>query len=374
MMKSEKGFSLITLIITIIVIMILASTTIYVGMDTYNETVYTTFVKQMQFIQRKVDTLAGDENIEIGTTIADSGKKEQLEEVIANAVAGSEISNWDISSQNIRYFSKEDIQNALDIEEIDYNIIVNFDTREVVSEEGIEREGKKYYTQYNLPQGQKISQYDDEGIRNSREEATIFDDIIITRLDVVAENITIDNADGLNCTAVITNIGITNGTLQYKLNNDNWKTIDNNTKKGKDYAVQISKSGTYVFKLTDNTTASEYEISKYIEVINSPKKNVGLNISTLPEEYDYSNLEDSSNYAYYYESGIVRYLWVPRFAYKGNEIKFTRGTSNLATDGIYLDEDWQIPETFKDEVGNKLTGKWIAVSSTLGNNLLDLIK
>lgn len=374
MMKSEKGFSLITLIITIIVIMILASTTIYVGMDTYNETVYTTFVKQMQFIQRKVDTLAGDENIEIGTTIADSGKKEQLEEVIANAVAGSEISNWDISSQNIRYFSKEDIQNALDIEEIDYNIIVNFDTREVVSEEGIEREGKKCYTQYNLPQGQKISQYDGEGIRNSREEATIFDDIIITRLDVVAENITIDNADGLNCTAVITNIGITNGTLQYKLNNDNWKTIDNNTKKGKDYAVQISKSGTYVFKLTDNTTASEYEISKYIEVINSPKKDVGLNISTLPEEYDYSNLEDSSNYAYYYESGIVRYLWIPRFAYKGNEIKFTRGTSNLATDGIYLDEDWLIPETFKDDVGNKLTGKWVAVSSTLGNNLLDLIK
>lgn len=374
MMKSEKGFSLITLIITIIVIMILAATTIYVGMDTYNETVYTTFVKQLQFIQRKVDTLASNENIEIGTTITNSGKQEQLEDVIANAVAGNEITNWDITSQNIRYFSKEDIENVLDIEDIDYNIIINFDTREVISEQGIEREGKTYYTQYNLPQGQKISQYDDEGIQNSREETTIFDDIIITRQDVVAENITIDNADGLNCTAVIKNIGITNGTLRYRLNNEEWKTIDNNTKKGKDYAVQISKSGTYVFKLTDNTTTSEYENSKYVEVINSPKKDANLSISILPEEYDYSDLEDSSNYAYYYESGVVRYLWIPRFAYKGNEIKFTRGTSNLATDGNYLDETWEISETFKDEAGNKLTGKWIPINSTSGNNLLDLVE
>ena len=50
----------------------------------------------------------------------------------------NDISN--VLSDSKNNFSKEDIQSVLDIEDIDYNIIVNFDTREVVSEEGIERE------------------------------------------------------------------------------------------------------------------------------------------------------------------------------------------------------------------------------------------
>ena len=83
--------------------------------------------------------------------------------------------------QNIRYFSKEDVKNILDLDNIDYNIIVNFDTREVVSLEGIEYEDITYYTQYKLPQGQKVSQFDYEGIQENREGSTNFGEINITR-------------------------------------------------------------------------------------------------------------------------------------------------------------------------------------------------
>ena len=374
MIKNEKGITLIALIITIVVMLILLSTTAYVGIDTYKESKYTAFAMQMQIIQKKVDSLVSNENTEIGTIITKSGKQTAIEKTIVEAINGNEITNWNTELQNIRYFSKEDIRNILGIDNIDYNIIVNFDTREVVSLEGFKYEGKTYYTQYNLPQGQKVSQYDYEEVQENREDSTEFGDIIITRQSVEAENITIDDADGLNCTAVISNLGITNGTLKYKLNGGNWQTITNYTNEGKDYAVQISKSGTYIFKLIDNTSSSEYENSKYIEVVNTPKENTNLNITTLPEEYDYSDLTNSNNWAYYYENTLPEYLWIPRLAYKDDIIKFTKGTSNIATDDTYLDDTWNVSDIFIDDSGNKLTGIWVQVNSIYGNNLLDLIE
>ncbi|MBE5819659.1 MAG: hypothetical protein E7310_02385 [Clostridiales bacterium] len=394
MMKNEKGITLIALIITIIVMLILLSATAYFSVDTYKESVYTAFVMQMQIIQKKVDTLVSDNDTEIGIIITESSKKTEIEETIKKAKNGDEITNWDITLQNIRYFSKEDVKNILALDNIDYNIIVNFDTREVVSLEGIEYEGITYYTQYKLLQGQKVSQYDYEGIKENRERSTNFGEINITRQTVEAENVTIDNADGLNCTVVISDIGITNGTLKYKLKDEIWQTITNYTKAGKNYAVQISKSGTYVFKLIDNTTSSEYENSKYIEVVNKPQKDMNLSIEKLPDEYDYSDLTNSNNWAYYYQAGFPTYVWIPRLAYKTVyytdstytqtqeqesryerlEIKFTKGMSNVATDDTYLDKTWNISDIFIDESGNKLTGKWVQVNSTLGNNLLELIQ
>lgn len=392
MIKNEKGITLIALIITVIVMLILLSTTAYVGIDTYKESRIIAFVTQMQIIQKKVDTLVSDENTAIGTIISESGKQAEIEEAIANAIAENEITNWNTELQNIKYFSKEDIKN-LDIDNIDYNTIINFDTREVVSLEGIEYNGITYYTQYNLPQGQKITQYDYEGIQEDRRQSANFKEIIITRQRVEAENTTIDYSDGLNCTAVIQDVGITNGTLKYKLNDGSWQTITNYTKAGKNYAVQISKSGTYTFKLSDNTSSNEYEGSRYIEVVNKPKEDTTLSITELPEEYDYSDLENSSSWAYYYEAGFPNYLWIPRLAYKTVyytdntytqtqetessyekvKIKFTKGTSNIATDDTYLDEKWTISDIFIDDSENKLTGTWVQVNSTSGNDLLNLI-
>ncbi len=376
MIKNEKGITLIALIITIIVMLILVSTTVYVGLDTYRESTVTAFVTQMQIIQKKVDTLVSDGEIEIGTIINECSNKVEINNSINNAIVGNEITTWDTEAQNIRYFSKEDIKNILDIENIDYNIIVNFDTREVVSLEGIEYNNTTYYTQYNLLQGQKVSQYDYEEIEEQRNNSTILDsnDIIITRETVVAENITIDNANGLNCIVVIQNIGITNGTLKYKIGDNSWQTISNYTKKEKDYAVQVSKSGTYTFQLIDNASSSISEINKYIEVVNSPKKDQSLGITTITKKYDYSNLDNSENWAYSPQTGTVTHLWIPRLAYQDDTIKFTKGTTNIATDDTYLDDTWTISDVFIDNEGNSLTGIWVEVGSKTGNDLRDLIK
>lgn len=350
--KDNKGITLIALIVTIIVILILASVTTYTGINTYKNAQVNKFVTQMQLLQAKVDDLVETKTTEelnnIGLLPITTSQETNA---VVTAFKQEEITTADINKYKV--FTTDKILEILDVEDVESSIIINFETREIISTIGIEHEGKTYYTQYKLPGGQTI-------INNSNGDSSR--ELVGFYIGNDSDNYNTINLsiDGLNATVTIGNIQITNATLKYKEENSGyWTTITNYTEKGKEYIVNISREGNYTLKLEDNLNGeNSIETDETLIILtNKPKTEVEL------EPYNYAL--NPKNWAYA-EKNFITYVWIPRFVYKDNdeiEIKFVRGNSNTATDNTYLDDTWTTHEKFTTDDGEELTGIWIGVQS-----------
>lgn len=359
--KCNKGITLVALIVTIIVMLIIATTTIYIGKENIDNSRMVSFVAYMQTIQAKVDFIVEyDDYTKYGNTLTDSNKS-----VLQNILnSDNESFATTVDSTYLRYFDSNNIKNDLEIDNIDDEIVIDFNTREVISLNGVKYEGNTYYSQYYLPDGQALKQQTEEMNR------------VVEIGDIIC------NIDGLNATFTIKNITITNGTLSYgNMNKNNeiiWTTITNYTKNGEDVTSKnISTSGKYYFKLVDNTTGEDNADSEgnyplvELRLANTPK--LQGNLTDLSTNYNYSNLNDSSKWAFATDTtnsaNLVYYVWIPRFAYKVNasgkleELHFIRGTSDETTSGEYIKtSEWTIPEVFtKNEI--QKTGVWVKVNS-----------
>ena len=349
-LKNNKGITLVALIITVILMLILASVAAYSGTNIYKEMQVTKFITQMQLIQTKIDELVEDKKTEnIGEDIsADEEKKKIINFAYSNGEIKSATEDY---KNKFRYMSKENIETQLNIDNIEDDILVNFETREVVSLNGVEYKNKRYYTQYKLPNGQVIV-YNESITRNTDFSTSLL-------------------VNGLNASVTINNIDINNGTLSFaEVNSEgkniNWQTITNYTEKGKQYTANLSKSGSYMFQLEDNTN-KENSKQKTIEIVltNKPKTNSNL------ESYNYGS-GDSFLWAYVESNGEL-YLWIPRFAYdSNNNIKFIKGNSKVSTDNIYISDEWTIHNKFKDN-GEELTGVWVQTGRQSGLNMIELL-
>lgn len=337
--KDNKGITLVALILTIIIMLILATVTTYTGIDTYKESKVYAFVSQMQLIQAKVDDLVDTKTIEelklLGTGVNSSN-------TINTAFSNNEITSND--SSLYRYFTKHELLEIFDVEDAYSDVMINFTTREIVSTSGVEYEGNKYYTQYKLPNGQAVV---NNGEQTNRE---------------LKFNLNIE-INGMNSNILISDINITNGKLSFAEVDSsgnvisNWKTITNYTEKETEYKANILKSGKYIFELKDNTDNTK-KIQQTISIVltNKPKTNLDLT-------YNYG--AGSGEWAYA-QKNEVNYVWIPRFAYDtNNNIKFIKGNSNIATDDTYIDkEKWTVSEKFKStQDGTELTGVWVRVDS-----------
>lgn len=352
--KDNKGITLVALIITVILMLILVSITTYSGINTYKNAQVTKFVTQMQLLQTKVDSLISSK--EINRMELQSLSTQEQQNTINYAFNNGEITTKDINKYKV--ITKNDIVNVLDVEDAQNEIMVNIETREIVSLIGIEYDGKTYYTQYKLPNGQTVISND-----NSVQRELAF---------AVETSI-----DGLNCDTTIKHISITNGTISFAEtdsygNKTNWQTITNYTDKENEYKTNISKSGNYTFKLQDNTDGNYTEKTMIIILTNKPKTNIDV------QTYNYG--ADSNLWAYVQKDG-VSYVWIPRFVYRTNsdtnstEIKFIKGNSNIASDNTYINNEWTLHNKFTAEDGTRLTGVWINVDSIHqeGLNMINLL-
>lgn len=361
MKNDQNGVTVIALIITIIVMLILASVTIYVGTGNIENSRMVNFVSYMQTIQKEVDFIAEYENYSNYGVELTSENISLLQDIL-NSPNESFLTTSD--STYLRYFDSSHIASDLELENIDDEIVVDFSTREVISLNGIKYEDKMYYTQYYLPGGQALKQQTEEVTRT-----VSFGDIT-------------SNIDGLNATFTITNINLTNGTLSYgKMDSSNvikWITITDYTKKGENVTTKnITESGTYYFKLVDNVTGEDNIDSEgnypsvELRLTNTPK--LQGNLTDLSSPYNYSDINDSTKWAFATDStdtaNLVYYVWIPRFAYKLNssdtleELQFLRGTSDVTSSGGYINStDWIVPDVFTDG-GIQKTGVWVEVDS-----------
>lgn len=322
--KDNKGITLVALIITVIMMLILASVAVYTGADTYKHARVIEYVQEMQLIQSKVDEIVGtstkEELLNLGAGVISN---EQIN-AINLAYANGEITSND--KTKYRYLSKNDLNNIFSVDDAKSDVMINFENREVVSVNGVKYNEITYYTQYKLPGGQTII--------NNREDNSR---IVSFNTELLI--------NGLNSNVTITDISITNGTLKFseideEEKSGNWEIITNYTEKDKEYKASISKSGNYTFIVQDNTDKSKVSEQKVkITLANSPKTTLNLS------EYNYGI--DSTYWAYVQNSSGEYYTWIPRFAYdKDNNIKYIKGNSNIATDNTYIDDTWKVHEKF----------------------------
>ena len=332
--KEKSGVSLISLVITVVIMSILIGVSTYYGISSYKQAQVKQFVTEMQLIQTKVDEL-----VELNEYQNLGSDASAYSDILTKARYVDYISG---NINDFRYFSKNDLKNQFDIENINEDVLINFTTREVVSTVGIEYEGIIYYTQYKLPEGQELIQTASIGLQTMSFEYSV-------------------KIEGLNGTIAVKNC-TPNSKLTYAYDSGgilDYKTVCNYTGKDETYYINVTKTGLYFVVIEDNTNeGNDYLQSITVTLVNNPKTNMEYN------DYDYTDLTSTDNWARvsnYGTSGEDYYIWVPRFAVNNNtgDIKFVRGNTNIATDDTYLNSsEWTVPSIFTyDEA--EYTGMWI---------------
>lgn len=228
-MKKQKGITLISLVITIIVLSILASIATYSGVNVIKSAKMTAFTTELKIMQTKINTLYQENpDGEYGEAI--TGKiLEQANNVFTELGI--------TSIEGYRYWSKDYIKNQLQIEGIEQDFFVNVSKRSVVSFEGIEYEGTKYYTINQIPNGLYNVEYqENDAIK------PVFD-FSVEKIESSKWRISIYNIryDGY----------IDKWQVNYKLEGqDSWNTSE-------DLSFVINKVGTYKIQLVNGQIKSE---------------------------------------------------------------------------------------------------------------------
>ena len=341
---NKKGITLISLIVTIVVLLILASIATYSGVGIIRQSKLNRFTTEMKVMQTEVNDLY--DRYSNGEDVLNLGKEldSQADKVFTSEASGI------TDKTGYRYYDQETIQ-SLGIDGVEEEFFVNVQKRSVVSYLGFEYEGTTYYTLDQLPNGLYNVDYEDKN-----ENGPTFE-------------VTCDNWTNGRSNIKITNIEYTKGYIdkwevKYKLEGqDYWSTSE-------DLSFFVDKPGMYTVKIVNGNIESE---EKQIEAVkaNAPEMLEGMTETTfkLPEGnakgetiklgdtafnsniwYDYGNKKWANSTT---EDGSM-WVWIPRFAYK-----ITYEDPSDKSKGGTIDVKFLIGDTdqYYDNGGNIQTAK-----------------
>lgn len=170
MIKSERGITILVLIISIAIMLILVGTGIRYGGESLEDIRLQNFSYELQQIQGRVDsfhekmkTISDIDYInfngqEMGINVTSSTKAvETLKRFGINYdIVSEQDKNLYYEGNGVdtyyRYFSKANLEKQLDIKNAKINVIINFKTREVISVEPQIYKENKYYRLQDLKQ------------------------------------------------------------------------------------------------------------------------------------------------------------------------------------------------------------------------------
>ena len=235
-LESKRGITLVSLIVTVIVLIILASIGITSGISVIKQSKLNKFTEEMKIMQTEVNNLydrykSGEESVlEIGKELDNE----------ANNVF-TEGSSGITDSSGYRYYDRETIEN-LEIEGVEEEFYVNVEKRSVVSRLGFEYEGEKYYTLEQLPNGLYNVEYENK--KNRPEFKATIEQEDNGKLKVEVTDIKYDGY-------------INKWEVKYKLEGEEyWKTSE-------DFEFNVEDFGKYKIKVVNGEIESE---EKEIEI------------------------------------------------------------------------------------------------------------
>lgn len=211
-MKNQKGITLITLAITIIVMLIIAGTATIASLDSVRNAKKSSFITELEMIGAKVDIIYQkrkqneDDKKYYDSLGQDISVLEQSKlETILNGTP----------KEGYRYFSKEDLK-KLDLDDVSQDVIINYDTRDVISVTGIGIDGIVYYRLSDIPgyKGYKVEYVD------KNDKAPTFT-VEVNKLSSTWQIMLKD---------IIYPSNVAGGVVNYKLHNSqNWILVGENT-------------------------------------------------------------------------------------------------------------------------------------------------
>lgn len=145
-MKKEKGITLISLIVTLIVLLIITNTAIFGGIYIFNVARKSKFMSEIELVQGRVNVIHEENknNVENYTNFGQNieGLSQEIQNRIIVAFQGK-------NQEGFRYFNNEDLE-YIGIEDLKKEFLINLDTREIISVSGVELNGTTYYTLRDL--------------------------------------------------------------------------------------------------------------------------------------------------------------------------------------------------------------------------------
>ena len=237
-LKSKKGITLVSLVVTIAVLIILASIATYSGVNVIKQSKLNKFTAEMKIMQTEVNNLY-DRYSSGEVSVLEIGK--ELDSEANNVFTGSGSGITD--SSGYRYYDRETIE-GLGIEGVEEEFYVNVEKRSVISRLGFEYEGEKYYTLEQLPNGLYNVEYENKNLNGPEFKATIEQD---------------DNGE---LKVEVTDIKYDKGYInkwevKYKLEGeDYWRTSE-------EFEFKVEEFGKYKIKVVNGEIESE---EKEIEI------------------------------------------------------------------------------------------------------------
>ena len=414
---NSKGVTLIALVITIIVLLILASVATYSGMDIIQSSKLTAFTTEMKIMQTQVNDLydkwkSGEINKdEIGKDLTyNTTVQNQANNVLIDEL-GLENNFSDLTGY--RYFDQETIQ-GLGIDGVEQEFFVNIENREVISYEGLLYDGDMYYTLNQLPQGLYNVDYNpQQGLEPTFDIS--FEKIGDEKYRITISNIQYDGyinkwyvkyqedgADYWNSTEDMSFVVNSKGWYNFYIENGDVYSqikkeyIGNRIEINESYWRETSENDSEWYSYSDTANGNKQV------VVNEPK----LKGYMTPIKYVGEDAEEQtgSKWANAVTSDGSMWVWIPRYAYKitsgyhtnseiGGTIEvafidtnnnFLNGESGtIVTDpedvtytddgtGNLVQNEWLVHPAFTSSAENgggfgELTGLWVAKFEATGN-------
>ena len=151
--SKEKGITLMALVMTVVVMLILASIGTNSGIQVLKYAEYNDFVNELKEMQIKVNELNQSKNYEIGTEVSKvSGMQEKLDDIlsideISKIVFGENTTEEEKEKikNGFRYCSNDYIKNGLNMDGIKKDYLINVEYRFIIYPKGFEYKENKYY-------------------------------------------------------------------------------------------------------------------------------------------------------------------------------------------------------------------------------------
>ena len=147
-MKNNKGVTLIMVLMTVVVLSIIAGVVITSATNTVANMKIEKFKTNIKLIQKQVDIFLdeGKNYTTIGRPLT-TETSQILEDIIDE---DSNVETTDSSDPGLRYFSYTDIKNVFDVDTDEEDYFINFSNREIISVNGIQKNGVFHYVEIGL--------------------------------------------------------------------------------------------------------------------------------------------------------------------------------------------------------------------------------
>lgn len=140
----EKGITLTTLVITVIVMIIIASVGIYVGTNIIKQANLQNINTNMMLIQAKVKTISEQAKFNKDTS---NYKGKKVIEVVGNKKVDELVEKHVVENEENYYLLSQTDLNEMGLEKIEISegYIVNYDSNEIIYVKGFEEKDHTYY-------------------------------------------------------------------------------------------------------------------------------------------------------------------------------------------------------------------------------------